>query len=366
MFKEHQGDAAIQNTQPKTLVVDSKPSNTGVESNEKKQAPVQPTEHVPGESTGLKAQPSNTQEQQEVPETPVLGQMDDTESLSTQDDIVLQSGSLNPIAGMENTQNLQSAVLSSQQLASRNIIEIFNKHGREGFTPLTLKLMVQEFLNDGISEIQLPTSNGCITFNLNVINEESPEGLQNMLRAYINSSKIGKAIDAATNSSTPVDTKNHVFQDSATLEGSIDIDDDNDYGLSEPFSEEDSSNRQEDPLPIPTPGPTPATPILPKKPGQADAKSNCCQSNNGSITVTQSIQKSTVATWTFAVAGILAGAAAPAAYFAFSVSLLTTGIIAGVGVCCLVAAVIIYCCNRPSNSLECNNVGPVADRKLVG
>ncbi|WP_264723074.1 ankyrin repeat domain-containing protein [Wolbachia endosymbiont (group A) of Sphecodes monilicornis] len=45
-----------------------------------------------------------------------------------------------------NAQNLQSAVLSSQQLASLNVIEIFNKHGREDFTPL--KLTVQEFLNN--------------------------------------------------------------------------------------------------------------------------------------------------------------------------------------------------------------------------
>ncbi len=69
---------------------------------------------------------------------------------------MLPSGSLNPITEMGNTQNLQSAVLSSQQLAFRNVIEIFNKHGREGFT--SLKLVVQEFLRNGISKIQLPTS----------------------------------------------------------------------------------------------------------------------------------------------------------------------------------------------------------------
>ncbi|WP_458694317.1 TomO hydrophobic C-terminal domain-containing protein [Wolbachia endosymbiont (group A) of Sicus ferrugineus] len=45
--------------------------------------------------------------------------------------------------------------------------------------------------------------------------------------------------------------------------------------------------------------------------------------------------------------------------------MLTTGIIAGVGVLCLVAAVIIYCRNRPSSSLEGSNVEPVANGKLV-
>ncbi|WP_375604069.1 hypothetical protein NOX90_07050 [Wolbachia endosymbiont of Anurida maritima] len=104
---------------------------------------------------------------------------------------------------------------------------------------------------------------------------------------------------------------------------------------------------------------------------KSDTKTNGKLPNNpgnGSITATKNTQKSkwpTVAIWTFAVAGILAGAAASAAYFAFSVSLLTTGIIAGVGVCCLVAALIIYCCNRPSNSLEGSNVEPVANGELT-
>ncbi|MFJ5389127.1 MULTISPECIES: TomO hydrophobic C-terminal domain-containing protein [Wolbachia] len=60
---------------------------------EKKQAHAQPAEHVPEESAKLKAQPSNTQEQQEVSETPVPEQTDDIESLSTQDALVPQSKS---------------------------------------------------------------------------------------------------------------------------------------------------------------------------------------------------------------------------------------------------------------------------------
>ncbi|WP_264377821.1 host RNA manipulator TomO [Wolbachia endosymbiont (group B) of Philonthus cognatus] len=58
MPEEHQDDAAMQNTQPKTLVVDSKPSNTGVEGDEKKQALVQPTEPVSKNAQGNSKQPS--------------------------------------------------------------------------------------------------------------------------------------------------------------------------------------------------------------------------------------------------------------------------------------------------------------------
>lgn len=223
---------------------------TEVDSSKRKQAPVQPAEHVPEESAKLKAQPSNTQEQQEVLETPVLGQMDDTESLSTQDDLVLQSGSLNPITEMGNTQNLQSAVLSSQQLAFRNVIEIFNKHGREGFT--SLKLVVQEFLRNGISKIQLPTSNGYITLNLNTINKAGSEGLQNIVKVLTGSYENGALNDRTRNA----------------IETHDDIDD---YRL---FSEKDPTltptpvptpnlTPTPNPIPIPTPAPTPQpTPAL--------------------------------------------------------------------------------------------------------
>lgn len=58
MPEEHQDDDAMQNTQPKTLVVNSKPSNTGVEGDEKKQALVQPTEPVSKNAQGNSKQPS--------------------------------------------------------------------------------------------------------------------------------------------------------------------------------------------------------------------------------------------------------------------------------------------------------------------
>ncbi|WP_425386427.1 host RNA manipulator TomO [Wolbachia endosymbiont (group A) of Barypeithes pellucidus] len=126
------------------------------------------------------------------------------------------------------------------------------------------------------------------------------------------------------------------------------------------------------PTPNPVPTPEPVPPVADGSSGQVgDTQTNGKLPNNpgnGSITATQNTQKSkwpTVAIWTFAVAGILAGAAAPAAYFAFSVSLLTTGIIAGVGVCCLVAALIIYCCNRPSSSFKGSNVELIADKELA-
>lgn len=265
-----------------------------------------------------------------------------------------------------NAQNLQSAVLSSQQLASRNTIGIFNKHGREDFTPLTLKLMVQEFLNNGISEIQLPAPNGFITFNLNVINEESPEGLQNIVKVLTDLYKNGALNDRTRNAIgtgedvavlTPNPTPNPIPTPTPVPTPNL--------------------TPPPNPIPIPTPAPTPQpTPALKPTliPSVAnnkfeqvnDTKTNGKLPNNpgnGSITATQNTQKSkwpTVATWTFAVAGILAGAAAPAAYFAFSVSLLTTGIIAGVAACCLIVAIVTYC-YRPKTLIENDKVEKVDD-----
>ncbi|WP_341819525.1 hypothetical protein [Wolbachia endosymbiont (group A) of Brachyopa scutellaris] len=201
--------------------------------------------------------PSNTVPpvQPTTPETPnasssenkISEQKDGTQTSTRQQEVfpfypymqnghVLPSGSLNPITEMGNTQNLQSAVLSSQQLAFRNVIEIFNKHGREGFT--SLKLVVQEFLRNGISEIQLPTSNGYITLNLNTINKAGSEGLQNIVKVLTDSYKNGALNDRTRNA----------------IETHDDIDD---YRL---FSEKD-------PTLTPTPVPTP-NPILTSIPGQ--------------------------------------------------------------------------------------------------
>lgn len=51
--------------------------------------------------------------------------------------------------------------------------------------------------------------------------------------------------------------------------------------------------------------------------------------------------------------------AALIAHFVFQASLLTTGIIAG---CCLIAAVVTYCANNPSNSLENSNAKVVTNK----
>ncbi|MDX5526831.1 MAG: hypothetical protein O7167_02990 [Wolbachia endosymbiont of Andrena nigroaenea] len=86
-------------------------------------------------------------------------------------------------------------------------------------------------------------------------------------------------------------------------------------------------------------------------------------SSNGSILVTQSVQKNkwpTTATWKLAIAGVLAGIAASVAYFTFSASLLVTGVISGVGACCLVAAAIVCYCNKLSSSLEKISIDKVA------
>ncbi|OAL97410.1 MAG: hypothetical protein TV42_02190 [Wolbachia endosymbiont of Dactylopius coccus] len=79
------------------------------------------------------------------------------------------------------------------------------------------------------------------------------------------------------------------------------------------------------------------------------------EQDNSVKTHPQNAKLPVIATWTSAITGVLTGAAAPVAYFAFSASLLVAGIIAGVGACCLVAAVVIYCCT-PKSQVENNEV----------
>ncbi|WP_265027270.1 ankyrin repeat domain-containing protein [Wolbachia endosymbiont (group A) of Bombylius major] len=321
---------------------------------EKKQAHAQPAEHVPEESAKLKAQPSNTQEQQEVSETPVPEQTDDIESLSTQDALVLQSKSATVLS-----------IDGEDKQTPVQPVESESKGDQQGSPPLSPHSSAS-----GDVEGTEASANAAVT---------TPEEA----RSLVSDGEHDKIM-----------SKEH--QDDALEKDLIDFSsDDGNSPLGDPVptstneipGQEDgtqTTTRQQEPnpIPIPTPAPTPQpTPALKPTliPSVANNKSeqvNDTKTNgklpnnpgNGSITATQNTQKSkwpTVATWTFAVAGILAGAAAPAAYFAFSVSLLTTGIIAGVGVCCLVAAVIIYCRNRPSSSLEGSNVEPVANGKLV-
>ncbi len=79
--------------------------------------------------------------------------------------------------------------------------------------------------------------------------------------------------------------------------------------------------------------------------------------NNGSQNI-KSSKLPVIAASALAIAGIISGVAV-----AVYLEMLAAGI--AVGVCCLVAALIIYCCNRPSNSLEGSNVEPVANGELT-
>ncbi len=81
-----------------------------------------------------------------------------------------------------------------------------------------------------------------------------------------------------------------------------------------------------------------------------------------STTTTQNMQRSKVPTIAVTLAMITIPAAL-VAHFVFQASLLTTGIIAGIGACCLVAAAIIYYCNKPSNSLENSNTEVAMNHK---
>ncbi|MFP3016617.1 MAG: lipase family protein [Wolbachia sp.] len=313
VFKEHQGDAAIQNTQPKTLVVDSKPSNAGVESDEKKQAPVQPTEHVPGESVGLKAQPSNTQEQQEVPETSVLGQMDDTESLSTQDALVFQSDS--------------TTVLSidgdEKERAPVQPVESESKGDQQDSPPLSPQSSVSgdECSSGPSSFTKLPKSDEGDTDNNNdKYVKVSPE---NMTKEDL----------------TP--------KGSGSLQGiqpEISVPSPSTFSIEDIEDSEDSSIVSKDSL----------IEDVTDEPEKTNKEDSTLKSSNS----TKSSKLPIVAASALAVTGIAAGIA-----IAVYLEMLAVGV--AVGACCLVAAVIIYCCNRPSSSFKGSNVELIADKELA-
>ncbi|WP_353274886.1 hypothetical protein [Wolbachia endosymbiont (group A) of Ennomos erosarius] len=73
---------------------------------------------------------------------------------------------------------------------------------------------------------------------------------------------------------------------------------------------------------------------------------------------TKSSKLSVIAASALAIAGIISGVAV-----AVYLEMLAVGI--AVGACCLVAAVIIYCCNRPSSSFKGSNVELIADEELA-
>ncbi|WP_264683215.1 TomO hydrophobic C-terminal domain-containing protein [Wolbachia endosymbiont (group B) of Euphydryas aurinia] len=66
----------------------------------------------------------------------------------------------------------------------------------------------------------------------------------------------------------------------------------------------------------------------------------------------------TVCAFTLAIAGIVSGIA-----IAVYSGMLAVGI--AVGVCCLIAAAVIYCCNSPSNLLKDSNVEIVVNQITV-
>ncbi|MDR1139460.1 MAG: hypothetical protein LBJ80_00285 [Rickettsiales bacterium] len=89
--------------------------------------------------------------------------------------------------------------------------------------------------------------------------------------------------------------------------------------------------------------------------GIGEQKSGRCSNNGHVLQKDDSSKKGTqldIVASALAIVGVISGIA-----IAVYLEMLVVGI--AVGTCCLVAAVITYCCNRPSNSLENSNiVGP--------
>ncbi|WP_353274453.1 ankyrin repeat domain-containing protein [Wolbachia endosymbiont (group B) of Hofmannophila pseudospretella] len=101
---------------------------------------------------------------------------------------------------------------------------------------------------------------------------------------------------------------------------------------------------------------------------QLKSVANKQASNSNKIyTKENSVKWPTVATWMFAVTGILALAAAPAAYFALGTSLLVAGVAAGIGAFCIVAAIAVHYYNKaPSGPLKGSDVEEIVRNAAVG
>ncbi|WP_418089901.1 ankyrin repeat domain-containing protein [Wolbachia endosymbiont (group B) of Orgyia antiqua] len=100
---------------------------------------------------------------------------------------------------------------------------------------------------------------------------------------------------------------------------------------------------------------------------QPKSVANKQASNSNKIyTKENSVKWPTVATWMFAVTGVLSLAAAPAAYFALGTSLLVAGVAAGIGAFCIVAAIAVHYYNKaPSGPLKGPGVEEVVHNAAV-
>ncbi|MFV1011229.1 ankyrin repeat domain-containing protein [Wolbachia endosymbiont of Nasonia vitripennis] len=100
---------------------------------------------------------------------------------------------------------------------------------------------------------------------------------------------------------------------------------------------------------------------------QPKSVANKQASNSNKIyTKENSVKWPTVATWMFAVTGVLSLAAAPVAYFALGTSLLVAGVAAGIGAFCIVAAIAVHYYNKaPSGPLKGPDVEEVVRNAAV-
>lgn len=100
---------------------------------------------------------------------------------------------------------------------------------------------------------------------------------------------------------------------------------------------------------------------------QPKSVANKQASNSNKIyTKENSVKWPTVATWMFAVTGVLSLAAAPVAYFVLGTSLLVAGVAAGIGAFCIVAAIAVHYYNKaPSGPLKGPDVEEVVRNAAV-
>lgn len=345
---------------------------------EKKQAHAQPAEHVPEESAKLKAQPSNTQEQQKVSETPVPEQTDDIESLSTQDALVLQSKSatvlsidgedkqtpVQPVESESKGDQQGSPPLSPQSSASGDVEGTEASANAAVTTPEEARSLVSDGEHDKI-----------------VSKEHQDDALEKDLIDFSSdggNSPLGDPVPTSTNeipgqedgtqtttrqqepnpipTPTPVPTPNLTPTPNPIPTPTPAPT----PGLTPDLTQDPILTPTLVPTPnlTPTPNPVPTPEPVPSVANNKSEQVNDTQTNGGlpnnsgkNNAIPQNTKSSklpVIAASALAIAGIISGVAV-----AVYLEMLAVGI--AVGACCLVAAAVIYCCT-PKSQVENNKV----------
>ncbi|MDR2978632.1 MAG: hypothetical protein LBU56_04505 [Rickettsiales bacterium] len=313
--------------------------------------------------------PPHTQEQQEVLETQIPGQMD----------VVQSEGASSSMQELQNEGTIVSSIDSDEEKQSpdqpteHTTLQTDDKRESESKDdqPDSPSLLPQSSLDSDYSKLEsnngqsggkcarTPSDSNDDSLSFEKIDEEPAAVTANIESGNSQPANEGRpAVFPFPDGSPPsngdeYDELSEASDDLDDWSKASDVTDEEDidnYDLSWLFSEEDDDNRQEDlhPTPEPTPAPTltpePTLSLTSKKPEQV---------NNTTPQNTKSSNLHIIAASILAIAGVALGVT-----IAVHLEMLAVGIV--VGACCLAATAVMYHYKWPSSFIENNKVEKVA------